>query len=65
MRIGLQEESDIGVADPLADHLRGAYAAFERTGRDECRRSWKVIRESPAAARSIRFVRWAAKTTVA
>src|SRR4029077_15025369 len=27
MRIGLQEESDIGVADPLADHLR-AYAGF-------------------------------------
>jgi hypothetical protein len=32
MRIGLQEESNIGVADPLADHLR-AYAGFERTGR--------------------------------
>ena len=32
MRIGLQEESNIGVADPLADHLR-AYASFERTGR--------------------------------
>src|ERR1700761_2743146 len=32
MHIGLQEESDVGVADPLAYHLR-AYAGFERTGR--------------------------------
>ena len=32
MRIGLQEESNIGVADPLADHL-GADASLERTGR--------------------------------
>ena len=32
VRIGLQEESNIGVADPLADHLR-ADAGFERAGR--------------------------------
>jgi len=32
MRIGLQEESNIGVADPLADHLRDD-AGFERAGR--------------------------------
>jgi len=32
VRIGLQEESNIGVADPLADHLR-TDAGFERAGR--------------------------------
>jgi hypothetical protein len=31
VRVGLQEEPDVGVPDPLADHLR-AYAGLERTG---------------------------------
>jgi hypothetical protein len=31
MRIGLQEESNVGVADPLADHLR-VDAGFEGAG---------------------------------
>jgi hypothetical protein len=31
MRIGLQEESNVGVADPLADHLR-VDTGFEGTG---------------------------------
>jgi hypothetical protein len=31
MRTGLQEESNVGVADPLADHLR-VDAGFEGTG---------------------------------
>ena len=31
MGVGLQKEADVGVADPLADHLR-ADAGFERTG---------------------------------
>ena len=31
MRIGLQQESNVGVADPLADHLR-VDAGFEGTG---------------------------------
>jgi hypothetical protein len=31
VRVGLQEEPNVGVADPLADHLR-ADAGFERTG---------------------------------
>jgi hypothetical protein len=31
MGVGLQKEADVGVADPLADHLR-IDAGFERTG---------------------------------
>jgi hypothetical protein len=32
MRIGLEEESNLGVADALGDHRR-AYASFEHAGR--------------------------------
>ena len=31
VRVGLQDESNVGVPDPLTDHLR-TYAGVERTG---------------------------------
>ena len=49
MCVGLQKEPNIGVPDPLADHL-GLIPALSAPVASECRRSWNVIRDSPAAA---------------
>ena len=45
VRVGLQNESDVGVTDAIADDL-GTHAGLERIRVSK----WKVIRGSPAAA---------------